>query len=145
MLGRSPNLKTDLDRVALIAHNVYTATVTGSWVDISGRVGVGIIKVKSGNGRGTSPTLDVKIEESSDQAVADAAATATDIDGSNLTFTQIDDSNTAAARDQEKFINLDGKERYIRAVGTIANAQSGGFDFGVELLCVPKSQPGAKS
>ncbi len=145
MQGRSPNLKTDLDRVALIAHNLYTSTQTGSGVDVSGRVGIGIVKLKGGDGTGTSPTADVELQESSDNGSSDAFATLQDIDGNDADFTQLTDSNTAAVRDQEIFIDLDGKERYIRALATLANAQSGGFVLGVELICVPKVMPGAKS
>lgn len=145
MQGRNPDLKNDLDRVALIAHALYTGTQTGTGVDVSGRLGIAIVKLKSGDGLGTTPLLDVELQESSDDGDADAYATLTDIDAADADFTQVDASNTAAIRDQEIFISLDGKERYIRALATMSGAQSGGFTFGVEMICVPKNAPGAKS
>ncbi len=143
MLGRHPDLKNDLDRIALIAFGNYTSTQTGTAVDMSGRVGVGIVKLKAGDIiNGTSPTLDVEIQDSADNSTF---ATAQDIDGNDLDFTQVDGSNTAAVRDQELFMSLDGERRYVRALATIANAQSGTVVFGVELIVVPKDLPGSKS
>jgi len=145
MQGRSPHLPNDLDRIALIPHQRLTTTTTGTGVDVSGRVGIAIVKLKSGDGRGTTPTMNVELQESSDDGDADVYATLTDTAGDDADFTEVDDSNTAAVRDQEIFISLDGKKRYIRAVATLASAQSGGFDAGVEMICVPKDQPGSKS
>ncbi len=143
MAGRHHDLKNDLDRITLIAFSTYTSTQTGTAVDCSARDGIAIVKLKAADiTGGTSPTLDVEIQDSADNSTF---ATASDIDGTDCDFTQVDASNTAAVKDQEIFIDLGTQNRYIRALATIANAQSGAVTFGVEMICVPKDQPGSKS
>ncbi len=78
---------------------------------------------------GTSPTLDVKIQESADNS------TFTDISGA--TFTQI----TAADKSATLRVNLAGKKRYLRAVATIAGT-SPSFTGGVQaVLSKATTQP----
>ena len=99
-----------------------TSTQTGSSVDTKGYNSAAVI-LEVGAVSGTSPTLDVKIQESAD------ASTWSDISGA--TFTQV----TAANNSQ--ILRIEGlgtsRKRYLRAVGTIAGT-SPSFCFGVEIL-----------
>jgi hypothetical protein len=84
-----------------------TATANSTGVDIQQIVDQIAIVIDSAAGTGTSPTLDVKIQESSDNS------TFTDISG--LAFTQI----TTSASVQKIVLNKGATKRYIRVVSTI--------------------------
>ena len=84
------------------------ADANGTGFDLQGSndaEGEAIVILDSEAGSGTSPTLDVKLQESSDNS------TFTDISGK--AFTQVTDS---AASLQKLTINTNDTERYIRAV-----------------------------
>ena len=104
----------------LLATATNTTTATGSAVDIhnfDGRYG---IILTSSVGTGTTPTLDVKVQDSDDGSTGWA-------DVSGATFTQITD-----AADSTEFITIDtdATKAYIRIVGTIGGTTPS-FSFGV--------------
>ena len=84
-----------------------TSTVTATGVDIAQYVGRLAITQHVGTVSGTSPTLDGKLQESSDNS------TWSDISGA--TFTQV----TASTAIQTIYIQTRATKRYIRYVGTI--------------------------
>jgi len=99
-----------------------TANTNGSSVDTQGYNSAAVI-LEVGAVSGTSPTLDVKIQESAD------ASTWTDVSGA--TFTQV----TAANNSQ--IMRIEGlgtsRKRYIRAVATVGGT-SPSFTSAVEVL-----------
>mgnify|MGYP001573032664 FL=1 len=100
-----------------------TATATCTGVDTLG-YNSAAVALEVGVVSGTSPTLDVKIQDSADNS------TFADVTG--LTFTQV----TATGNSQ--ILRVDGlntstRRRYLRAVGTIAGTTPS-FAFGVEIL-----------
>lgn len=84
-----------------------TATVTGGAVDLVETDGPCFAIVAVGTVSGTSPTLDVKVQESDT-----SAGTYTDISGA--TFAQITASNKTLA------INFKRSKRFVRLLATIA-------------------------
>lgn len=99
-----------------------TATANGAGVDLQGYTQPGGRQMKAiltnGTTSGTSPTLDVKIQESDDNSVF------TDISGA--TFAQ----KTAAGNEE---IHFRTNKRYVRAVATIGGTTPS-FTFAVLLL-----------
>lgn len=83
-----------------------TSTVTGQAVDLQNADGVCFAAIQVGAVAGTSPTLDVKVQES-----ATSGGTYTDITGA--TFTQV----TAANKSQ--VINFKRAQRFCKLIGTI--------------------------
>ena len=111
----------------LLACDSRTASANGTGFDLEGSNGAEgeaiIILASDAASAGTSPTLDVKLQESSDDS------TYTDISGA--TFTQVTD----AAQALEKIsINTNDVERYLRAVGTIGGTSSPAFTYSVALV-----------
>lgn len=104
--------------------DAYAATTTnGSGIDTLG-YHQALVVVSAGD---ITTSLDVKIQESSDDGSSDAYADVTD-----AAFTQIlaaADNVVAVGR-----INLTGTERYIRVVGTSVGATC---DYGVAVLLTP--------
>ena len=86
-----------------------TATVNGSAVDILDYEGFAAAILQSAAGTGTTPTLDVKLQDSADGSTGWA-----DITGA--AFTQV--TNATASRQIVKF-NASAVSRYIRAVATV--------------------------
>ncbi len=84
--------------------------------------GEAIVILDSEAGSGTSPTLDVKLQESSDDS------TWSDISGA--TFTQVTDGGAGF---EKISINTNDTERYLRAVATLGGT-SPVFVFGVSLV-----------
>ena len=102
-----------------IAADTYTSTVNGTGVDFNDHGPEVTCTVNVSDVSGTSPTLDVKLQESSDDS------TYTDISGA--TVTQV------TASDVDHTITVYNRSaRYVRAVGTIAGT-SPSFDVGVVL------------
>ncbi len=100
-----------------------TATVTGGGVDTQGyNSAMAVLEV--GAVSGTTPTLDVKIQDSADNvSFADVAG---------LTFTQVTASNNS------QVLRIDGlntpqHRRYLRAVGTIGGTTPS-FALAIEVL-----------
>jgi len=86
-----------------------SATANGSAVDILHYEGHATAIIQSAAGTGTTPTLDVKLQDSSDGSTGWA-----DITGA--AFAQV--TNAAASRQIVKF-NASAAKRYIRAVATV--------------------------
>lgn len=97
--------------LTLVAPSTRTATVTGTGIDLQQYAATGNINLKIvadvGTVTGTTPTLDIKIQESDDNS------SFSDITGA--TFTQITATGAGAVE-----IHTCTIKRYIRAVGTIA-------------------------
>lgn len=108
--------------VELLAAKQRSASATGSDVDLKGYINPGGRQMKAflsvGAATGTSPTLDVKIQE------ADATATYTDI--TSASFTQLTTTGSGE-------IHFRTNKRYVRAIITLAGT-SPVFDAGVVLL-----------
>jgi len=109
----------------LLVSGARTANVTGSGVDISAYQGNLKIILDSAAGSGTSPTLDVKIQNSAD------GTTYTDVAGA--AFAQV----TTTASLQSIRLDTRSVKKYIRAVGTIGGT-SPSFNFAV--LAVGQTQ-----
>ena len=99
-----------------------TASANGTGIDVSAYTGIGQVILSSAAGTGTTPTLDVKLQESSDNS------TYTDISGA--TFTQVTD---AAAALEGITLDMDAAKQYVRGVGTIGGSTPS-FTFAVELI-----------
>lgn len=111
----------------LLACDARTASANGTGFDLEGSNGAEgeaiVILASDAASAGTDPTLDVKLQESSDNS------TFTDISGA--TFTQVTD----AAQALEKItINTNDVKRYLRAVGTIGGTSSPAFTYSVALV-----------
>ena len=111
----------------LLACDARTASANGTGFDLEGSNGAEgeaiVILASDAASAGTNPTLDVKLQESSDNS------TFTDISGA--TFTQVTD----AAQALEKItINTNDVKRYLRAVGTIGGTSSPAFTYSVALV-----------
>lgn len=100
-----------------------TTTVNGSSVDTLGYNSAAVI-LEVGAVSGTSPTLDVKIQESDNGSTGWA-------DVSGATFTQVTASNNS------QILRVEGlgtsRKRYLRSVATIAGT-SPSFTLAVEVL-----------
>ncbi len=84
-----------------------TATVTGQAIDLVAADGPCFATLQAGTVSGTSPTLDVKVQECDT-----SGGTYSDITGA--TFTQITASN------KSQIINFKRSKRFCRLLGTIA-------------------------
>lgn len=84
-----------------------TSTVTGQAVDLQNADGAGFAVLNVGAVSGTTPTLDVKVQESET-----SGGTYTDIPGA--TFTQVVASN------KSQLINFKRSKRFGRLLATIA-------------------------
>lgn len=101
-----------------------TATGNGTGVDVKDYVGKAKVVLISSAGGGTSPTLDVKLQDSPDNSAW------TDISGA--TFAQVTD---AADSTEAISVDLNNADRYIRAVKTVTGT-SPTFDCGVCMVGV---------
>ena len=122
------NLQTIMDILTLL--NLFptaarTATANGTGVDLQQYSGDVAVVLDSAAGTGTSPTLDVKLQDSADNS------TFADITGA--TFTQV----INAASQQKIVVNKDAARRYVRAVATIGGT-SPSFTFSVNAVGVKK-------
>ena len=97
--------------LTLVAPSTRTATVTGTGVDLSPYVNTVNTNLKIvadvGTVTGTTPTLDITVEESDSSGSGYSAIT-------GAAFTQITATGTGAVE-----IHTKTNKRYIRAVGTI--------------------------
>lgn len=124
------NTVNKLNIVELSANAQSTSTRTGTGVDIQQYDGLAKIIMMSGAASaGTTPTLDVKIQES--DVVGSGYA-----DVTGATFAQVTD-----AADSTEMIQLDlsGTKRFIRVIGTIGGTATPTFDFGVCMTAVRHS------
>lgn len=109
-----------LDEEEIIPCATRTTTVTGAAVDMQQYVGKVKMVLMSSIGTGTTPTLDVKLQDSADGSTGWA-----DIAGA--TFTQVTDAADAI---EAIGVTIDSAARYIRGVGTIAGTTPS-FSFGL--------------
>ena len=113
----------------LLASNLiagtYTADANGAGADLQGYQGVLKIVLDSGAGGGTTPTLDVKIQDSTDNS--------TFADVSGKVFTQVTD----IASIQSLAIDTRAVRRYIRAVIAIAGTSP---TFGLAVAVIGQKQ-----
>lgn len=119
-----PNLIDHQEGIVIAAARA-NGVVTGTAVDRREYRGRGILLIKSGAGTGTSPSLTVSVEDSTDNSTF-AAATAASVG----TIAAI----TTAASVQVVALNLDEMDRYIRAKGTTTGAAGGGHVYTVSFL-----------
>ena len=110
----------------LLACDARTASANGTGFDLEGSNGAEgeaiVILASDAASAGTDPTLDVKLQESSDNS------TFTDISGA--TFTQVTDAQAL----EKITINTNDVKRYLRAVGTIGGTSSPAFTYSVALV-----------
>jgi len=120
-MGMIIDLQNELNELSLLA-DTYTASVNGSGVDLQGYQGKLKVMLNSGAGGGADHSLDVKLQESADNAAW------SDISGA--AFTQV---TNAGASLQSLAVDTRGVKRYIRAVATIAGT-SPSFGFAVTAV-----------
>ncbi len=110
--------------VELAANAVRTSTLTATGVNIQQYSGIAqIILQSSAKTAGTSPTLDVTIEESDSLASGYTAV-------SGAVFAEVTTSDIT----EMIAINTDELKKYIRVVGTIGGTSTPTFGFGVSML-----------
>lgn len=129
----SENVHTFGDNVQvlnLMTASSITASGNGSGVDLREYEGdIAVLLDVSAPASGTNPTMDVKIQHSSDDGSADAYA-----DLSGASFTQV----SSAASAQKLVINSDEAERYIRAVRTIGGTASPAYFMSIKGVALKK-------
>ena len=108
-----------------LAAGTYTADANGAGADLQGYQGVLKIVLDSGAGGGTTPTLDVKIQDSTDNL--------TFADVSGKVFTQVTDS----ASIQSLAIDTRAVRRYIRVALAITGTSP---TFGLAVAAVGQKQ-----
>tara|TARA_B100000212_G_scaffold107915_1_gene80210 strand:- start:936 stop:1316 length:381 start_codon:yes stop_codon:yes gene_type:complete len=114
-----------LELLAGVATGEKTATGNGSSVDFKGYEGDILFILDSAAGGGSSPTLDVTIEDSADNSTFGAL--------SGAAFSQV----TGTASVQKLSISADECKRYIRVKYTIGGS-SPTFTFSVNGLGLKK-------
>ncbi len=111
----------------LLAPAARTTTATGTGVNVSTYEGLAMVNLANGITSGTTPTLDVKIQDSADDSSY--------ADVSGYTFTQV----TAALTDPATLkIDLRNVRKFIRAIGTIAGTTPS-FACSVTLIASKKT------
>jgi len=125
------NYNDNSNLLELLPIDVHTATATGSAVDIKDYVGKLAVFLLTTVGGGTTPTLDVKIQDS-----ADGSTNWADVTGA--TFSQVTDEADAHVKIG---LECNAVKRYIRAVATIAGGGSETFTFGVVAIGEKQHKP----
>jgi hypothetical protein len=115
------DIASQLTHTNILATAARTATANGTGVDCRSLRGAALVILDCAAGTGTTPTLDLKLQDSADNS------TFADITGA--AFTQ--QAGTAAR--QTLSINLDGAARYVRAVSTIAGTTPS-FTYSVNMV-----------
>jgi hypothetical protein len=105
-----------------------TSTYTGTGIDVTAYEGMAAIILNSAAGTGTTPTLDVKLQD-----CATVGGTYADVAGA--TFAQVTDAADAL---ELITVNISDLKQFIRVVGTIAGTTPS-FTFGVEFVGVKKA------
>ena len=119
------NLGSKTYVASLLGADSRSASANGTGFDLQGSndaEGEAIVILDSEAGTGTSPTLDVKLQESANDSDW------SDISGA--TFTQVTDGGAGF---EKISINTNDTERYLRAVATLGGT-SPVFVFGVSLV-----------
>ena len=122
-------IQQNLDKLTVtagVATAAKTSTATSSAIDLLEFDGDILLVLDSAAGTGSSPTLDIKIQDSD-------ASSGTYGDLSGATFTQV----TGSASMQTLVINKDSAERYIKIVQTIGGSTPS-FTFSINLIGVKK-------
>lgn len=113
------NVGQMLSTIDLLPMQSVTATGNGTGVDVQQFVGEISVLLASKATAGTTPTLDVKLQDSADNSTfADIAGAA---------FTQVTDAGSSAAVLHKITVNVGAVKRYIRAVKTIGGTASPAF------------------
>jgi len=118
------DVHNELLALNLIA-GTYTANADGVGVDLQGYQGALKVILNSGAGGGTSPTLDIKIQDSADNSVF--------ADVSGKVFGQV----TGIASIQSLAIDTRTVKRYIRVALTIGGTSP---TFGLAITAVGQKQ-----
>jgi len=108
------NLGTNLQTIDLLP--MQSVTIDRLGTDFVGGLAV-FLRAK--NTAGSTPTLDIKLQESDDDS------TYTDISGA--AFTQVTDAGTLAAVSEKIVVNVEACKKYIRAVKDIGGTSSPAF------------------
>ncbi len=114
------NLGTNLQTIDLLPMQSVTSDGNGTGVDVQQFVGSVAILLSAKATAGTTPTLDIKLQDSADNS------TFADISGA--AFTQVTDASSSAAVLQKISLNVDACARYVRAVKDIGGTSSPAFD-----------------
>ncbi len=123
-------IQQNVEKLDLIAgHPTATRTATGqtSGIDLRAYDGDVLFLLDSAAGGGSSPTLDVTIEESADNSSFAAVASGA------VAFTQV----TGTASAQKVALNKDDAKRYVRIKYTIGGS-SPTFTFSVNAVGLKK-------
>lgn len=121
----SQNLGDILQVIAVLAPARKTASENGASIDMQQYVGDVKVILSTSAGGGTTPTLDVKLQDSDD------GTTFADI--TSAAFTQV----TSTAGTASLTLNIDAAKRYIRAVTTISGTSP---TFDMALIAVGVKQ-----
>ena len=122
-------LQQNLDKLTVtagVATAAVSSTATSSAIDLLEFDGDILLVLDSAAGTGSSPTLDIKIQDSD-------ASSGTYGDLSGATFTQV----TGSASMQTLVISKDSAERYIKIVQTIGGSTPS-FTYSINLIGVKK-------
>lgn len=113
------SLGTNLQTIDLLPMQSVTADGNGTGVLVTDFVGGLAVILRAKNTAGSTPTLDIKLQESDDDS------TYTDISGA--AFTQVTDAGTLAAVSEKIVVNVEACKKYIRAVIDIGGTSSPAF------------------
>ena len=115
-----------LEISAAVASASVSATATSSAIDLKDFDGDVLLVLNCAAGTGSSPTLDVKVQDSDE-----TGGTYGDLSGA--TFTQV----TTSASLQTLEVNKDECKRFIKVVQTVGGS-SPVFVYGVSLIAAKK-------
>ena len=115
-----------LDITAAVASASVTATATSSAIDLKEFDGDVLLVLNCAAGTGSSPTLDIKVQDSDE-----TGGTYADLSGA--TFTQVTDSASV----QTLEVNKDECKRFIKIVQTVGGS-SPVFVYGISLIGAKK-------
>lgn len=126
----NPNDIGYLPTVSLLAAQLIAASANGTGVDVKDYIGTMQVMLDAGAATaGTSPTLDVKIQDSDDDT------TFADVTGK--AFTQV----TSVASRQQLVLDTNAVRRYVRAVATVGGTNSPAFPVSVQAVGVKQVFP----
>jgi hypothetical protein len=114
------NVNKGTAALQLLAASTRTATATGTGLDKASYTGRGMVVVNIGTVTGTTPTCDVKIQDSADNS------TFADVSGATL-------AQQTATGIGSFAVDLDSTNRYLRVVATIAGTTPS-FPIAVSLI-----------
>lgn len=126
------HIGTLLQIINLVPMAAVAASGNGTSIDCLDYVGSAAFVLNAKNTAGTTPTLDVKLQDSADNS------TFADITGA--VFTQVTDAGTLAATIEKISVNIDSARRYIRAVKTIGGTASPSFNVSLTGLAVKQNR-----